>query len=419
MPLVGLSHKGSVSEVDPSGRGLASLRDADLFMIFHPLVSLGLDTGDGVSSLWDVKWVWWRVWVPGTARWRQGGNRWLAGRGEGVDKRGMEERLVLVTGGAGFIGANLVRHLLGLGYRVLTVDALTYAGRRESLEGMAGGERHELVVADIADEGRMREVFERFRPEWVLHLAAESHVDRSIRGPLEFVRSNVMGTAVLLEVALGFWRGLSGVARERFRWVQVSTDEVFGSLGEEGSFDEGSAYDPRSPYAASKAGGDHLVRAWWHTYGFPAMITNCSNNHGPFQHVEKLIPTVITSALRGLPIPVYGNGENTRDWLHVEDHCEALVRVALRGVPGETYLIGGGNEWRNLDLVRGICRWMGELLPEGGDFSRLVTFVEDRPGHDFRYAVDSAKIRRELGWEPRKLGEDAFRETVRWYVERW
>jgi dTDP-glucose 4,6-dehydratase len=242
-------------------------------------------------------------------------------------------------------------------------------------------------------------------------------VDRSILGPMKFVRSNIVGTAVLLQEALGYWRGLDEAASRDFRWVQVSTDEVFGSLGENGKFDEGSAYDPRSPYAASKAAGDHLVRAWWHTYGFPALITNCSNNHGPFQHPEKLIPTVITHALRGLPIPVYGNGTNTRDWLHVQDHCDALLRVAEAGTPGKTYLIGGGNEWRNLDLVRGICRWLRELLPDEGDFSRLITFVEDRPGHDFRYAVDPTNIRRELGWTPKRDPEAAFRETVRWYVE--
>jgi len=335
---------------------------------------------------------------------------------DGVAETG-NGRAVMVTGGAGFIGANLVRHLLAAGHRVLNVDALTYAGNRASLAGLDGEGSHEFVQADITDEAAMRGLFKRFRPQWVLHLAAETHVDRSIPGPMEFVRSNIVGTAVLLQVARGYWRGLDEMARRDFRWVQVSTDEVFGSLGEKGKFDERSAYDPRSPYAASKAAGDHLVRAWWHTHGFPALITNCSNNHGPFQHPEKLIPTVITNALRGLPIPVYGTGENTRDWLHVEDHCDALLRVAEGGAPGETYLIGGGNEWRNLDLVRGICRWLGELLPDAEDFSRLITFVEDRPGHDFRYAVDSTKIRRELGWTPKHDPEAAFRETVRWYLE--
>jgi dTDP-glucose 4,6-dehydratase len=275
-----------------------------------------------------------------------------------------------------------------------------------------------LVVADIADEGRMREVFERFRPEWVLHLAAESHVDRSIRGPLEFVRSNVMGTAVLLEVALGFWRGLSGVARERFRWVQVSTDEVFGSLGEEGRFDEGSAYDPRSPYAASKAGGDHLVRAWHHTYGLPVITTNCSNNYGPFHFPEKLIPLVILNALAGKPLPIYGDGQQIRDWLYVKDHCSAIRRVLEAGKLGETYKVGGWNEKPNLEVVNTICNILDELRPksDGSSYASQITYVKDRPGHDRRYAIDATKLERELGWKPAETFDTGIRKTVQWYL---
>jgi dTDP-glucose 4,6-dehydratase len=328
-------------------------------------------------------------------------------------------RAFLVTGGAGFIGSNLVRHLLGCGHRVLNVDALTYAGNAESVADVADQAGYEFLPADITDEAAMRAAFAGFRPDAVLHLAAESHVDRSIDGPLEFIRTNVVGTAVLLQAALGFWQGLDAPARAAFRFVHVSTDEVFGSLGATGYFTETTPYDPHSPYSASKASSDHLARAWGDTYGLPVLVTNCSNNYGPYQFPEKLIPVVILKALRGEPIPVYGKGENIRDWLHVADHCRALETVAIAGVPGQTYNIGGGNEWQNIDLVRELCRHLDDLRPraDGVSYASQITFVTDRPGHDLRYAIDSAKLRRELGWEPQWAAGEGFRATVQWYLD--
>ncbi len=325
----------------------------------------------------------------------------------------------LVTGGAGFIGSNLVRRLVTSGSRVMTIDKLTYAGNLASLAGVMGSPNHEFVQADIADEAAMREAIARFRPERILHLAAESHVDRSIDGPLEFVRTNVLGTAALLHAAHGYWSGLDEAGKAGFRFIHVSTDEVFGSLGETGFFTETTPYDPHSPYSASKASSDHMARAWADTYGLPVIVTNCSNNYGPYQFPEKLIPVVILKALRGEAIPVYGKGDNIRDWLHVEDHCEALVTVAEKGVPGETYNIGGDNELRNIDLVRILCGHLDTLRPreDGHSHSEQITFVTDRPGHDMRYAIDAAKIHRELGWKPRWTAGDGFLATVRWYLE--
>jgi dTDP-glucose 4,6-dehydratase len=328
-------------------------------------------------------------------------------------------RAFLVTGGAGFIGSNLVRQLVLAGQRVLNVDALTYAGNPESVADLLDRPGYEFLQADITDEAAMRAAFARFRPDAVLHLAAESHVDRSIDGPLEFIRTNVVGTGVLLQAALGYWQGLEPAARAAFRFVHVSTDEVYGSLGATGYFTETTPYDPHSPYSASKAASDHLARAWGDTYGLPVLVTNCSNNYGPFQFPEKLIPVVILKALRGDPIPVYGKGENIRDWLHVEDHCRALQWVAATGVPGQTYNIGGGNEWRNIDLVRELCLHLDALQPraDGQSYATQITFVTDRPGHDLRYAIDAGKLQRELGWEPQWTAGDGFRATVQWYLE--
>jgi dTDP-glucose 4,6-dehydratase len=328
-------------------------------------------------------------------------------------------RAFLVTGGAGFIGSNLVRQLVLAGQRVLNVDALTYAGNPESVADLLDRPGYEFLHADITDEAAMRAAFARFRPDVVLHLAAESHVDRSIDGPLEFIRTNVVGTGVLLQAALGYWQGLEPAARAAFRFVHVSTDEVYGSLGATGYFTETTPYDPHSPYSASKAASDHLARAWGDTYGLPVLVTNCSNNYGPFQFPEKLIPVVILKALRGEPIPVYGKGENIRDWLHVEDHCRALQWVAATGVPGQTYNIGGGNEWRNIDLVRELCLHLDALKPraDGQSYATQITFVTDRPGHDLRYAIDAGKLQRELGWEPQWTAGDGFRATVQWYLE--
>jgi len=327
-------------------------------------------------------------------------------------------RSILVTGGTGFIGSNLVRRLLADGHRVGNLDKLTYAGNPKSLADVETHASYSFFHACVADEAGVREVFAAFKPDQVLHLAAESHVDRSIDGPLEFVRTNVMGTAVLLHAARDYWLSMSEPAKAGFRFVHVSTDEVFGSLGSTGHFTEASAYDPRSPYAASKAASDHLARAWGATYGLPVIVTNCSNNFGPFQFPEKLIPLVVLKALRGEAIPVYGTGENVRDWLHVEDHCAALALVATRGIPGETYNIGSNNEWRNIDLVRELCRHLDDLQPrsDGASYQDQITFVPDRPGHDQRYALDASKIQRDLGWQPLWSIDDGLRSTVQWYL---
>lgn len=329
---------------------------------------------------------------------------------------------VLVTGGAGFIGSAVVRRLVAAGERVINVDKLTYAGNLESL-GEAGGQpNHVFLQVDICDATAVRAVFRAHRPRAVLHLAAESHVDRSIDGPDAFVRTNVVGTLHLLEAARAHYETLEGAERGGFRFVHVSTDEVFGSLAEEGRFTPESPYDPRSPYAASKAGSDHLARAWHHTYGLPVIVTNCSNNFGPYQFPEKLIPLMILSALEGRELPVYGDGGNVRDWIYVEDHVSGLLAALDRGRPGETYLFGGSAERRNLDVVRSICALLDELRPDpAGTYARLIRFVTDRPGHDFRYAIDARPAQAALGWEPRHGFEAALRETVAWYLanERW
>ena len=327
---------------------------------------------------------------------------------------------ILVTGGAGFIGSALVLHLvLEGGHQVVTVDAMTYAANPRSLAPLKGHPRHRLIEADICDGPRMRAIFAEARPEAVMHLAAESHVDRSITGSGAFVRTNVLGTHALLEAARGHYDRLSGEAKDAFRFLHVSTDEVFGSLGDDGFFTETTAYDPRSPYSASKAASDHLVSAWGHTYGLPVLISNCSNNYGPRHFPEKLIPLMILNALEGQALPLYGDGLNVRDWLHVEDHARALALVLERGAPGETYTIGGNNERNNLDLVRQICRVMDELRPDSPHVPHesLITFVEDRPGHDQRYAIDACKIERELGWEPGYDLSVGLYATVSWYLD--
>jgi len=324
---------------------------------------------------------------------------------------------VLVTGGAGFIGSSLVRRLVadGLG-RVVTVDALTYAGHLENLTEAADAPNHRFVELDITDGEGLRALFDEERPDAVLHLAAESHVDRSIDDPAAFVRTNVLGTQTLLEAARRHHARLDEDARADFRYLQVSTDEVYGALGPEGRFTEASPYRPRSPYAASKAGADHLARATFETYGLPVLVTNCSNNYGPYQFPEKLIPLTILKALAGEPVPVYGDGSNVRDWLHVDDHVSGLLAALERGRPGETYLIGGDGERSNLEVVRAVLGALNEAAPGDRDYQELVTFVPDRPGHDFRYAVDASRSRRELGWKPSRSFEDGIRETVRWYV---
>ena len=325
---------------------------------------------------------------------------------------------LLVTGGAGFIGSALVRKLVReTDYTVVNVDKLTYAGNLESLAEVEASPRYHFEQADIGDSARMRALLEAYRPAGVLHLAAESHVDRSIDGPGEFVQTNVVGTFALLQESLRHWRQAFG-GGDGFRFLHVSTDEVFGSLGATGYFTEETPYAPNSPYSASKAASDHLVRAWHHTYGLPAVTTNCSNNYGPYQFPEKLIPLVIQRALAGEPLPVYGRGENVRDWLYVDDHVDALLAVAERGRPGETYAIGGGAERANIDVVRRVCALVAELAPGEAprDPAALIRFVADRPGHDLRYAVDAGKIARELGWRPRETFESGLRKTVAWYV---
>jgi dTDP-glucose 4,6-dehydratase len=327
---------------------------------------------------------------------------------------------IIVTGSAGFIGSNLVRMLLGQGHQVLSIDKLTYAGNLASLADFKTNPNHKLIVGDICDAQAMRAAFTEFKPQWVMHLAAESHVDRSIDGPGEFISTNVIGTFQLLQAALGYWRSLTGESKEEFRFLHVSTDEVFGSLGSsDTAFNEKTPYDPHSPYSASKASSDHLARAWMDTYGLPVIITNCSNNYGPYQFPEKLIPVVILKALRGEPIPVYGKGENIRDWLFVDDHARALIAAISKGKPGNTYCIGGDNERRNIDLVKLICSLLDEMRPrgDGKPHESAISFVTDRPGHDMRYAIDARRARAELGWAPEENFESGFRKTVRWYLD--
>lgn len=327
---------------------------------------------------------------------------------------------ILVTGGAGFIGSALVRHLIAnTDHEVLNLDKLTYAGDLRSLEGLAASNRYSFVQADICDAQAVRQALETFRPDVVTHLAAESHVDRSIDGPAAFIETNVVGTFTMLAEALAYWKGLAPEARDRFRFHHISTDEVFGSLGPDGFFTEATAYDPRSPYSASKASSDHLVRAWRHTYGLPTLVTNCSNNYGPFHFPEKLIPLMVIKGLAGEPLPVYGQGLNVRDWLYVDDHARALTRVFEAGAPGETYIIGGHAERTNLEVVHRICDSLDRLRPRADGKSRRsqITHVADRPGHDHRYAIDPTKLERELGWKARESFETGIEKTVRWYLD--
>jgi dTDP-glucose 4,6-dehydratase len=324
---------------------------------------------------------------------------------------------LLVTGGAGFIGSAVVRRFVAqAGVSIVNVDALTYAGNLDSLASVAGAPNYAFVKADICDRSRIAKIFQEHRPDAVMHLAAESHVDRSIDSSAAFIQTNVVGTHTLLEVARAYWAELEGARKARFRFHHVSTDEVYGELGDEGAFTEETPYSPNSPYAASKASSDHLARAWQRTYGLPVLVSNCSNNYGPCQFPEKLIPLIILNALEGRPLPVYGRGENVRDWLYVEDHAAALDLIVREGRPGETYNIGGGAEMRNIDVVRMICGLMDELAPKARPHAELITFVTDRPGHDFRYAIDASKIASELDWRPRETFESGLRNTVSWYL---
>ena len=330
---------------------------------------------------------------------------------------------ILVTGGAGFIGSALIRHLiLNTDHEVLNFDKLTYAGNLESLTGIATDTHYEFVQADICDQGQVSAVLARFQPQAIMHLAAESHVDRSIDGPSEFIQTNIVGTYSLLEATRGYWLTLPEAERAAFRFHHISTEEVYGDLhGVDDLFTETTPYAPSSPYSASKAASDHLVRAWQRTYGLPVVVTNCSNNYGPFHFPEKLIPLVILNALKGKPLPVYGNGLQVRDWLFVEDHARALLKVVTEGAVGETYNIGGHNEQKNIDVVRGICELLEELAPHKPagveHYSDLITFVVDRPGHDQRYAIDASKIERELGWTAQETFDSGIERTIRWYLE--
>ncbi|NMF99805.1 dTDP-glucose 4,6-dehydratase [Aromatoleum toluolicum] len=327
--------------------------------------------------------------------------------------------MILVTGGAGFIGANFVLDWLRAGDEpVLNLDALTYAGNLENLAALQGDPRHLFVHGDICDRALIDRLFAEHRPRAIVHFAAESHVDRSIHGPAAFVRTNVEGTFTLLEAARAYWSALDGAEQDAFRFLHVSTDEVYGSLGpNDPPFAETKAYEPNSPYSASKAASDHLVRAWHHTYGLPVLTTNCSNNYGPYQFPEKLIPLMIANALAGKALPVYGDGRNVRDWLYVGDHCAAIREVLARGRLGETYNVGGWNEKPNLEIVHTVCALLDELRPDpAGPHARLITYVADRPGHDRRYAIDARKIERELGWRPAETFETGIRRTIAWYL---
>jgi len=326
---------------------------------------------------------------------------------------------ILVSGGAGFIGSNFVLDWLGGdGEPVVNVDKLTYAGNLANLASLAGDDRYRFVQADVGDQAAMEAILAEHRPRALVHFAAESHVDRSIHGPGEFVQTNVVGTFRLLEAARGHWQSLRGAESEDFRFLHVSTDEVYGSLSEtDPAFSEATAYAPNSPYSASKAASDHLVRAYHHTYGLPVLTTNCSNNYGPFQFPEKLVPLMIANALEGKPLPVYGDGRQVRDWLYVGDHCEAIRMVLARGRPGEVYNIGGGAERRNIEVVHALCDALQALRAREGGYRGLIAHVADRPGHDRRYAIDARKIRAELGWSPRESFESGIERTVRWYLD--
>jgi len=333
----------------------------------------------------------------------------------------VSDKRILVTGGAGFIGSAVVRLIAAeTAHAVHVVDKLTYAANLHSLADVASSPRYTFTHADICDDRKMRELFRVFRPELVMHLAAETHVDRSIDGPAEFVQNNVVGTTTLLEVAADYFSGLEPSARKNFRFHHISTDEVFGSLGADGVFTESSPYRPNSPYAASKAAADHFVRAFHRTYGLPVVLSNCSNNYGPYQFPEKLIPLTILNALEGKPLPVYGKGENVRDWLYVEDHARALLAIAAGGADGASYNVGGRAERKNIDVVRGICAILDELMPDKmfGARERLITYVADRPGHDLRYALDCSRLEDELGFAPRETFESGLKKTVAWYLSR-
>ena len=322
---------------------------------------------------------------------------------------------LLLTGGAGFIGSAVVRLAVSRGHEVVNLDAMTYAANEANVASVAQSNLYSFEQADIRDRAALDRIFALHRPDAVMHLAAESHVDRSIDGPADFIQTNITGTFNLLEAARAHWTRAGKPAG--FRFHHISTDEVFGSLGPEGQFTEHTPYDPRSPYSASKAASDHLVRAWAETYGLPVVLTNCSNNYGPYHFPEKLIPVTILNALHGKPIPVYGNGENIRDWLYVEDHADALLLVLQKGQLGRSYNIGGENERRNIDLVRTICALLDEMAPKPTPYADLITFVTDRPGHDARYAIDPSRIRDELGWRPSVTVEEGLRRTVRWYLD--
>ena len=333
-------------------------------------------------------------------------------------------KTLIVTGGAGFIGSNFIHHLFSkqsFSGKVINLDKLTYAGNLNNLtaiENQFGGNRYFFEHADICDNSRVSEIFNKYKPDIIVNFAAESHVDRSIDSPMDFINTNITGTAILLQNALHHYRSLDKDSKNQFRFLHVSTDEVYGSLGDEGLFEETTSYDPNSPYSASKASSDHLVRAWYRTFGLPVLITNCSNNYGPYQFPEKLIPLMITKCLNHRPLPVYGNGLNVRDWLHVDDHCEAIVLVITKGKVGETYNIGGRNEIRNIDLVNKICRITDTLKPSDRveSYTELITFVQDRPCNDSRYAIDSTKIELELGWKPAVHFEDGLHKTIEWYA---
>ena len=328
---------------------------------------------------------------------------------------------ILVTGGAGFIGSAVIRHIIkNTEHHVLNIDKLTYAGNLESLISISDNPRYQFSETDICDHAAVEQLFSDFQPDIVMHLAAESHVDRSIDGPAAFITTNIVGTYTLLEVARKYWQNLAEGKKSKFKFHHISTDEVYGDLeGTTDLFTENTAYLPSSPYSASKASSDHLVRAWHRTYGFPVVVTNCSNNYGPYHFPEKLIPLVILNALDGKPLPVYGNGQQIRDWLFVEDHARALYRVATEGVVGETYNIGGHNEKQNIEVIKTICQLLDELEPQlnGQSYEKLMTFVKDRPGHDLRYAIDASKIERELGWKPQESFETGIRKTVQWYLD--
>lgn len=328
---------------------------------------------------------------------------------------------IIVTGGAGFIGSAVIRHLINsTDHQVINLDKLTYAGNLDSLESVADSERYRFVKMDICDVKGVGELLHEVQPDLIMHLAAESHVDRSIDGPSEFIQTNIVGTYTLLEEARKYWLGLSDEKQQSFRFHHISTDEVYGDLGETGLFTEQTPYQPSSPYSASKASSDHLVRAWNRTYGLPVVLTNCSNNYGPFHFPEKLIPLMILNALDGKPLPVYGDGQQIRDWLYVEDHARALVTVACEGKVGETYNIGGFNEKANIDVVNIICELLEKLAPEKpnglASYKDLITYVTDRPGHDVRYAIDASKIEKELGWRPQETFETGILKTIEWYL---